>query len=231
MKKLVRITFFILLGLLVATGDFSSNTVQVEAAKKTSSKKTTKKTSKKVVSKKKAIVVSNSKKASAKKLTTKIKNWKLKNINGLKGIVDQDILDGFAELGFTVTINKAEANRYGYTGCFSPSRQLIILKKANTQTLLHEVGHFVDFLRNYESCDAQFKKIYKAEKKKAKSFFNTPSHTLASPKEFFAESFNQYYSNPEKLKTKCPKTYAYMEKAINSITPEQVTYIKDYYGL
>lgn len=217
MKKLIRITFLILLGVFIASGDFSSNTLQVEAAKKTTSKKTT--------------TVSNSKKASSKKLTTKIKNWKLKNTTGLKGIVDQNILNGFTQLGFTVTVNKKEANKYGYSGCFSPSRQRIILKKANTQTLLHELGHFVDFLRNYESCNTEFKKIYKAEKKKAKSFFNTPSHTLSSSKEFFAESFNMYYSNPQKLKTNCPKTFSYIEKAIKSITPEQISYIQDYYGL
>lgn len=217
MKKLTRIIFMLFMGLFLTAGSISLNPIQAEAATKTT---VTSKNQKKVT-----------KKTSSKKLTTKIKNWKLKSIKGLKGIVEQDILDGFNELGFIVTVDKKEATRYGYAGCFSPSRQKIILKQGDTETLLHELGHFVDFVTDYPSSSKEFKKIYKAEKSKAKSFYNTPSYTLSSAKEYFAESFNTYYSNPAKLKSKCPKTYAYFQKAVKTVTEEQVLSIQERYGL
>ncbi len=233
-KRLVRISTMFFLGLLIAVFSFTSKPVSVDAAKKatvTSKKqsKVTKKSKKTTVSsKKQKKVVKKSKKATA---TTKITNWKANNASSLAGVVDQTVLDGFEELGFVVTVDKQEANRYGYTGCFSPSRQMIILKKADTKTLLHEMGHFVDFVNDYPSSSKEFQKIYKSEKKKAKSFYNSPSYTLSSPREYFAESFSTFYSNPAKLKSKCPKTYAYMEQAALSVTAEQVSYIQNRYGL
>lgn len=218
MKKLSRIIFMLFLGLFVATGSVSMKPVQVEAAKKT----TVTSTNKKKVTKKSS---------KSKKLTTKIKNWKAKNLKSLNGVVEQDILNGFKELGFTVTIDKQEAVQKGYAGCFSPSRQKIILKEGDTETLLHELGHFLDFVTDYPSSSKEFKKIFKAEKSKAKSFYNVPSYTTAVEKEYFAEGFNQFYSDPATLKSKCPKTYAYFEKIVKTCTPEAVQYTKNRYGL
>ena len=256
-KKLVRISTMFFLGLLIAVFSFTSKPVSVDAAKKTTvtskkqskTKKTSKvtKKSKKQTKTTKKVATKTTKKVTAKKtttkktttkkvvkkatLTTKITNWNASNAASLAGVVDQTILEGFEELGFVVTVNKQEANKYGYTGCFSPSRQMIILKKGDTKTLLHEMGHFVDFVNNYQSSSNEFQKIYKSEKSKAKSFYNSPSYTLSSPREYFAESFSTYYSNPATLKAKCPKTYAYMEKAALSVTAEQISFIQDRYGL
>lgn len=216
MKKFSRIIFMFLLGLFLAAGCVNANPVQANAA----TKKSVTTTKKKKVNKKSA----------AKKSATKIKKWNLKSLKGLKGIVDQDVLDAFNELGFVVTVDKAEAAQYGYTGCFSPSRRKIILKKGDTETLLHETGHFVDFITDYPSASKEFTAIYKAEKKKAKKFYNAPSYTLSSPKEYFAESFNMYYSNPAKLKSKCPKTYKYLEEAIEAVSEESVANIKNAFG-
>lgn len=217
---------------------------QTKATKKTATKTTKKVTTKKVATKttKKAttkkVATKTTKKATTTKkvvkkptLTTKITNWNASSAASLAGVVDQTILEGFEELGFVVTVNKQEANKYGYSGCFSPSRQMIILKKGDTKTLLHEMGHFVDFVNNYQSSSNEFQKIYKSEKSKAKSFYNSPSYTLSSPREYFAESFSTYYSNPATLKAKCPKTYAYMEKAALSVTAKQISFIQDRYGL
>lgn len=212
-----RFSFLFLLGLFVAIFAFTADSVTLEAAKKTtvSSKKQTKVTKKS---------------SKTKKLTTKITNWKIADLHDLEGILEDEVIYGFDELGFVVTVDKNEANRYGYSGCFSPSRQTIILKKAHTQTLIHEIGHFVDFVTDYQSSSKSFTKIYKSEKKKAKTFYNTPSHTLVSAREYFAESFNAYYSNPAKLKSKCPKTYAYMVKAVKSVTYQKISEIQDRYG-
>lgn len=221
-KSLTRIFLMLFLGLFITAGSIYAKPVQAEAAKKT----TVTSNNNKNITKK-----SSTSKKTTKKLKTKITNWKLKNYKGLYGIVEDDILDGFKTLGFKVTVDKAEATANNFAGCFSPSRQKIILKKGDTQTLLHEFGHFLDFVTDYPSQTKAFKKIFKAEKSKAKSFYNLPSYTLSNSKEYFAESFNQFYSAPDKLKEKCPKTYAYFEKAVKTCTPEVVQYTKVRYGL
>lgn len=220
-KRLIHIFTMLFLVLLTAVFSFTSKPISVDAAKKTTA--TSKKTS----------VSAKTESATTKKvaLTTKITNWKASNLSSLENVLDDSLLDGFKELGFVVKVDKKEAAKYGYTGCFSPSRQKIILKKGSTTTLLHEMGHFLDFVEDYPSSNKEFQKIYKSEKKKAKSFYNTPSYTLSSPKEYFAESFNLYYSDPAKLKSKCPKTYNYMNKVAHSVTAEQIHYIQNRYGL
>ncbi|MDO4556963.1 MAG: hypothetical protein Q4B70_17770 [Lachnospiraceae bacterium] len=105
------------------------------------------------------------------------------------------------------------------------------MSSGNTDTLLHEVGHFVNFLTLGTVNSTEFKSIYNSEKDAAKKFYRIPSYTTGAIGEYYAESFRMYYTDNAKLKSKCPKTYNFMVKTINSIDNNTIQHTKDVYGL
>lgn len=57
-----------------------------------------------------------------------------------------------------------------------------------------------------------------------------PAYTTGARNEYFAESISTFYVNGKKLKSSCPKTYAYMEAVINSVSLQDADNIKSEYG-
>lgn len=159
-----------------------------------------------------------------------IKNGHAKKIDDLQGIIDEDIIAVFKDLGFKVEVNSREARERGYSGCFSPSRKKIILARGDTATLIHEVGHFVSFIKFGGDSEKDFLTVYNKEKSKASKFYRMPGYTTSSRHEYFAETVSTFYVNDKKLKSSCPKTYAYMESVIASISLEDSKNVKNRYG-
>uniref|UniRef100_UPI0031B5F071 anthrax toxin lethal factor-related metalloendopeptidase n=1 Tax=Clostridioides difficile TaxID=1496 RepID=UPI0031B5F071 len=84
------------------------------------------------------------------------------------------------------------------------------------QSLLHEFGHFVDEISYMDK--NEFIKIYEREKDnlilnkdKDKSYY------LRNVSEYFAQSFEEYLINPERLLLNNPKTYEYIKLCIDQI--------------
>ncbi|MBR4178637.1 MAG: hypothetical protein IKR57_04760 [Bacilli bacterium] len=84
-------------------------------------------------------------------------------------------------------------------------------------TLIHELGHALDYGKGKISHKNDFVKIYKAEKKKIvkTSYYKYPmgkiKANINSPQEYFASSFDMYIRSPKDLKKHCPKTYKYFK--------------------
>lgn len=122
--------------------------------------------------------------------------------------------------GYKVVIDPDNA----HDGVFSPSRKTIFLKKNVDYALMHEMGHYVNFKEDYISESTEFKDIYNAEKAKYKGFYSEMGLSLGSygqksSSEYFAECFRDYYfsaNSRSKLKTNCPKTYSFIQKAVNN---------------
>ena len=89
-------------------------------------------------------------------------------------------------------------------------------------TLIHELGHAFDYNGGRFSFTDEFKKIYKAEKKKftKTKYYKYPmgkiKENISNPQEYFASSFTVYVRSPKDLKKQCPKTYAYLKKVFSN---------------
>lgn len=84
------------------------------------------------------------------------------------------------------------------------------------QSLIHEFGHFVDEISYMDK--NEFLKIY--EKEKDNLILNTDkdvSYYLRNSSEYFAQSFEEYLINPERLLLNNPETYEYIRLCINQI--------------
>jgi hypothetical protein len=75
---------------------------------------------------------------------------------------------------------------------------------------IHEVGHALDFINNFVSYDNKWKKIYETEAVNS----GLTSYFTSSSSEYFAETFQKFFIDPEELEKDAPQTYEYLSKFI-----------------
>lgn len=164
--------------------------------------------------------------------TTKTTTVELSQMSGVSGTTlrtlgsqaDGKILNAFEDLKFKMVIDKnAEA-----TGVFSVKNHKIALQSARSSVLLHELGHFANFLAGDKVGTSQWKSIYNAEKNKYDGY--NKAYAIKSASEYFAESYKDYKEHPSALRSKRPRTYQFVKSTIDGITDSDVQNIKDTYG-
>ena len=86
-------------------------------------------------------------------------------------------------------------------------------------TLLHEMGHFVDEESGYRKSDTQefidifYNELDNFTKTSEYNIDNLGVYTnISTPLEYFATSFSCFISYPEELKKYCPITYDYYSR-------------------
>ncbi len=171
-------------------------------------------------------------KKGSKKRTIKTTTVELSQMSGVSGTTlrtlgsqaDGKILNAFEDLKFKMVIDKnAEA-----TGVFSVKSHKIALQSARSSVLLHELGHFANFLAGDKVGTSQWKSIYNAEKNKYDGY--NKAYAIKSASEYFAESYKDYKEHPSALRSKRPRTYQFVKSTIDGITDSDVQNIKDTYG-
>lgn len=171
-------------------------------------------------------------KKGSKKRTIKTTTVELSQMSGVSGTTlrtlgsqaDGKILNAFEDLKFKMVIDKnAEA-----TGVFSVKSHKIALQSARSSVLLHELGHFANFLAGDKVGTSQWKSIYNAEKNKYDGY--NKAYAIKSASEYFAESYKDYKEHPSALRPKRPRTYQFVKSTIDGITDSDVQNIKDTYG-
>ena len=189
----------------------------------------------KVVKKQKDYDKKGSKKRTIKTVvqtTIKTTTVELSQMSGVSGTTlrtlgsqaDGKILNAFEDLKFKMVIDKnAEA-----TGVFSVKSHKIALQSARSSVLLHELGHFANFLAGDKVGTSQWKSIYNAEKNKYDGY--NKAYAIKSASEYFAESYKDYKEHPSALRSKRPRTYQFVKSTIDGITDSDVQNIKDTYG-
>ena len=137
---------------------------------------------------------------------------------------DKKILNAFDTLKFKLVINKNAS----YTGVFSVQNHKIEIQSAKDYVLLHELGHFANFLAGDKVSTSEWNNIYKAEKSKYTGY--NKAYVTKTASEYFAESYRDYRENPTALKSKRPRTYQFVKETIDGISDSDVQEIKDTYG-
>ena len=171
-------------------------------------------------------------KKGSKKRTIKTTTVELSQMSGVSGTTlrtlgsqaDGKILNAFEDLKFKMVIDKnAEA-----TGVFSVKSHKIALQSARSSVLLHELGHFANFIAGDKVGTSEWKSIYNAEKDKYDGY--NKAYAIKSASEYFAESYKDYKEHPSALRSKRPRTYQFVKSTIDGITDSDVQNIKDTYG-
>lgn len=84
-------------------------------------------------------------------------------------------------------------------------------------SVLHEMGHFIDYVCGYLSETEEYKEIWGSEIEAFKSFHYTADENTSTANEYFAESFQVYIESPNELQEKCPQSYDYIVNTLNHL--------------
>ena len=137
---------------------------------------------------------------------------------------DSRVLSAFQTLGFKVYVDSSVS----YSGLFDASARSITLKSED-DIIYHELGHFLAFIAGNADKTTDFKNIYSAEKNLYTGA--NKAYVTQNSSEYFAESFKNYTQNAGLLKSARPKTYSAISAALNKVTTEQVTKVKNVYSI
>lgn len=89
-------------------------------------------------------------------------------------------------------------------------------KYAVDNSLIHEFGHVLDTLHEWDTMNSEFTEIYNAEKDtfQVKS---SDGHYKTNQREFFAEVLQEYILHPDTCKSTAPKAYEFVKNKIESL--------------
>lgn len=87
----------------------------------------------------------------------------------------------------------------------------------DSTAVLHEMGHFIDYVSGYLSDTEEYKGIWGSEVEAFKSFHYTADENTNTANEYFAESFQVYVESPSELQKNCPQSYDYIVNTLNHL--------------
>lgn len=157
--------------------------------------------------------------------------FKLNKISQVKNFVTPKLDYYFRKIGFSYQyVSKQdmykELGSYDYVGYFDIINRKIAIENNNKSiiTILHEFGHFLDYLKGKISTTDEFVYVYNKEKNQFKH-----NYPKTNSSEYFAECYMYYVLSPFYLKKKQPQSYYFMEKIINSLDNSDMEKLKDRY--
>ena len=140
--------------------------------------------------------------------------------------VDSRVKNAFDKMGFTIKT----ASGVNYDGLFDARSRTITLNAAKdtSQTVYHELGHFLAFVAGNYDKSGEFQAIFGREQASYTEY--NKAYVCSSAAEYFAESFKNYTLNPAALKASRPDTYAAIEKCLAKVTDSQVNLLMSAYS-
>ena len=134
--------------------------------------------------------------------------------------IPDEVLYAIQSVGYRIYLVKEPAKYFpegGYkalAGLTDPADKKIYISKNKDYfrvAVAHEIGHAYDDYLGWISDSKEFKKVYKAEKKKFISTSGVENSYFRSDRsELFAEAFSMYIHDRKILKKKTPKTYKFI---------------------
>ena len=131
------------------------------------------------------------------------------------------IEDFYMDENGTIIIVNDEHNNISWAGLYKPINDEIKIKKNAydiESVLYHEIGHMIDFkYKTFKilSYTEEFKRIFEEERYNFKVDHSNSEYFMNNIKEYFAQAYSEYLTNPVRLKKHCPKTYEFIRYHID----------------
>lgn len=84
-------------------------------------------------------------------------------------------------------------------------------------SVIHEMGHFIDFSSGFVSGTEEFEEIFNEEVDLLRSFHKTHINNTSTAVEYFAESYQAMIIESEKMMEKCPNTYQFVQEVVEKL--------------
>lgn len=133
---------------------------------------------------------------------------------------DSALIETFEDSGWQIILTSADLDDLlfrgqtnGVEGCTYFNKHVIYVHAGEySYCVIHELGHYLDYVCNYTSYSDTFAEIFEAEAA------NLTEYGQTSAQEFFAEVYSYSYLEPETLASNCPQALAYVEACLDSIS-------------
>lgn len=199
----------------VKTTAKSTTTKTTTTAKTTTAKATTTKTTT-TTTKPETTTTTTTATSTATATTASTSTSSTSGISTLKGSVNSALINAFDQLEFKIVVT---ANSK-YLGYFSTSKHSVEMRSISVSTFRHEMGHFLDVLKNMPSRSSEFAGIYAREKSKYTG--TNATYITKNAQEYFAQSYRNYLESGSKLKAERPETYAFIKAKVSSISSTDI---------
>ena len=107
---------------------------------------------------------------------------------------------------------------YSIRGCTDEDKMVIYInnKECTKNTIIHEMGHYIEYVCDYPEHTDEFAIIYNEEVNTFLSETSSGPENTGTVCEYFAEAYYQIVQEPS-VKDKIPKTYEYIMEYVNEI--------------
>ena len=141
-------------------------------------------------------------------------------------MVPENVRNNFSANGWHVTVSGQKlSTRYGYSvsiaGITDTEVSTIYIdnrRSAAKRAVIHEAGHYVDYMCGWISCSQEFCDIFEREKG---SFVSSTSvgdgHEFSNSQEYFASVFDEAVQNPGNCMTLAPESYSYVMECVSRL--------------
>lgn len=136
-------------------------------------------------------------------------------------LVPERIRHSFQDEGWKIILTDKNISDHYYTGevegwlsgltDYSKKRIYIHSRFYDIRNaLLHEMGHYYDYMLGGASYTDEFKEIYEEENNQLKPYWEPDSHIRSNAQEYFAEAFADYILDKEQVKENVKSTYKFI---------------------
>lgn len=156
----------------------------------------------------------------------KIESMNYEKVNKLykyMNLIPNNIINEFAESGSEIVLtHDSLQNRfmseYALAGVyFDKTIYLSDKEDWSEQSIIHEMGHFISDLYD-DTNDSIFLEIYDNEKEYLElNLDKDTKYYIKNVDEYFAQCFEEFLINPDRLLKNNPKTYKYIRFCINRV--------------
>lgn len=147
------------------------------------------------------------------------------SVNMYYEVVPECIREHFAENEWVIRLSHTNLGEKYFKGELSVlavtvlSEQSIYLdaSKNSEESVIHEMGHYLDYSLGFLSQSEEFKRIHSLELNSFRNIHYTHIHNTETELEYFAEAFQTLLLEPQNVAMNCPETYGFITACIQMI--------------
>lgn len=151
---------------------------------------------------------------------------RLNALNNKLSIIPNGLINSFKNNGWKIIMTNRDIGQCLFGGargiCAATTTTTNTMYFANTDhavdvAVIHEFGHYMDFVITGTSSREDFYNIYMSEKAALKSAFGFNRSDMGNTKEYYASCLDAYYMNAGKMQQIAPQSYQIITEDLGKI--------------
>ena len=154
-----------------------------------------------------------------------VSNSLVNAVNNYYMMIPENVRNNFVSAGWTVRVTTQnlgqlyDGTNRSILGLTFFDKKIIYIddREAAKSSVIHEMGHYIDYCFGFVSSSNEFVEIYNSEVEVFKTIHTTHSNNIATAKEYFAEAYQVSILRPQEMIDACPRTYEFVMRYSNNL--------------